>query len=93
MRAVAAALAVLALAGPALAEPDQPCGDRAAMLKLFERGHHEKPAGWRVVDGALLEILIGPTGSWTVLKTTPEGRSCSVDAGQGARAPNPARPL
>ena len=34
-------------------------------------------------DGTLLEIYLAPSGSFTVIKTTPAGLSCVVDFGEG----------
>ena len=34
-------------------------------------------------DGTLVEIYLAPSGSFTVIKTTPAGLSCVVDFGEG----------
>jgi hypothetical protein len=34
-------------------------------------------------DGTLVEIFLSPSGSFTVIKTTPKGLSCVVDFGEG----------
>ena len=34
-------------------------------------------------DGTLLEIFLAPSGTFTVIKTTPDGLSCVVDFGEG----------
>jgi hypothetical protein len=34
-------------------------------------------------DGTLLEIYLAPSGTFTVIKTTPAGLSCVVDFGEG----------
>ena len=34
-------------------------------------------------DGTLVEIFLSPSGSFTVIKTTPKGMSCVVDFGEG----------
>jgi hypothetical protein len=34
-------------------------------------------------DGTLLEIFMAPAGTFTVIKTTPDGLSCVVDFGEG----------
>ena len=34
-------------------------------------------------DGTLVEIFLSPTGTFTVIKTTPKGMSCVVDFGEG----------
>ena len=39
-------------------------------------------------DGTLVEIFMAPAGSFTVIKTSPEGTSCVVDFGDGWRSLN-----
>jgi len=34
-------------------------------------------------DGTLVEIFLSPSGTFTVIKTTPKGMSCVVDFGEG----------
>ena len=34
-------------------------------------------------DGTLIEIFLAPSGTFTVIKTTPAGLSCVVDFGEG----------
>ncbi len=34
-------------------------------------------------DGTLVEIYLAPSGTFTVIKTTPSGLSCVVDFGEG----------
>ncbi|MGH6892977.1 MAG: hypothetical protein ACREEP_12020 [Dongiaceae bacterium] len=34
-------------------------------------------------DGNLVEVFIAPTGTFTVVKTSPRGVSCIVDFGEG----------
>lgn len=34
-------------------------------------------------DGTLLEVFMAPAGTFTVIKTTPQGLSCVVDFGEG----------
>jgi hypothetical protein len=34
-------------------------------------------------DGTLVEVFLAPTGTFTVIKTTPSGLSCVVDFGEG----------
>ena len=34
-------------------------------------------------DGTLVEIYLAPSGTFTVIKTTPAGLSCVVDFGEG----------
>lgn len=34
-------------------------------------------------DGTLLEVFLAPAGTFTVIKTSPDGVSCVVDFGEG----------
>ena len=96
--AASALLCVLA-AGPALAEPpiqSQPPGvtpdvaqQRSCMSHdgaddKLRSEYGEKILGHGVSkDGTLVEIFLAPTGTFTVIKTTPAGLSCVVDFGEG----------
>lgn len=39
-------------------------------------------------DGTLVEIFLAPSGTFTVIKTTPSGLSCVVDFGEGWQTVN-----
>lgn len=39
-------------------------------------------------DGTLVEIYLAPSGTFTVIKTTPAGLSCVVDFGEGWQTVN-----
>lgn len=50
------------------------------------RNFSEKKLGLGIAgDGRLLEIFIAPTGTFTIVKTSPRGLSCVVDFGEGWR--------
>lgn len=99
MRVIGAGLAIAA-AGCALeanaADPSRPggqvmCADRTQLLADFKDSYKEERGALGVTDsGQLLEVLIGPKGTWTMLVTPPHGPSCVVATGQsweGAREP------
>lgn len=59
------------------------CGDRAKILERLEKVHAEMPrAIGLTADGAVLEILSSPTGSWTILVTFPNRSTCLLAAGE-----------
>ena len=65
----------------------QVCGSRVDMLASLARVHGERPIAVGLAsDGTVVEILSSNTGSWTVLFTRPDGRSCVIDYGQGWQA-------
>lgn len=65
-------------AGPRTCMPHDGAGDK------LHSEYGEKIAGHGLSrDGTLLEIYLAPSGSFTVIKTTPAGLSCVVDFGEG----------
>lgn len=62
-----------------------PCGPPLAMRTFLAERYHEKPVA-AAVDryGHLLEIWVGPEGSFTVILTNREAtQSCAVSRGRG----------
>ena len=84
----AAALAVLA-GGPAQAQTA--CGTRAQVLEWLADSYREKPVAIGVTGtGALVEVVASGAGAtWTILLTSPSGRSCLLAAGEGWRVRPP----
>lgn len=82
----------LALIGPALlhcaarAEPmplqSQACGERHDILRQLRESYAEGPHGLGITNnGGVMELLVSPSGSWTLLFSMPNGRSCLVATG------------
>ncbi|NNG04747.1 MAG: hypothetical protein HKM95_11690 [Inquilinus sp.] len=94
-----AVLAVLLASSCASAQqPDQrvPCGDRAAILAHLEDGYGERPAAMGLdAQGRVLEVIRAPSGTWTMLVSTPGGLTCLIASGvawedlQAKRPPDP----
>lgn len=61
----------------------QVCAPRGHTLGQLEKKHQEHVSGRGLTpDGkAMFELFISKTGSWTVLASKPDGRSCFVAAG------------
>ena len=60
------------------------CGERADILKNLDRAHSERPQALGLsADGKVLEVLVSPTGSWTILVSDPSRLTCLVAAGEG----------
>ena len=60
------------------------CGDRAQIVEKLEEVHKEKRESIGMLpDGGLLEVLVSPTGNWTILVSYPKRPSCIVAAGKG----------
>jgi hypothetical protein len=96
-------LAVTTLLGaPAFAEPTSPelppeqsaqrvrtCLPHDSVDLKLNQDYGEKLIGQGISsDGTLVEIFMAPAGSFTVIKTSPEGTSCVVDFGDGWRSLN-----
>ena len=60
------------------------CGERDQVLAELDQQFREKPMAVGQVDGnAVVEILVSDSGSWTILATGTDGKSCIVSAGEG----------
>ena len=74
--------ALVLAADPARAEPR--CGPRAEVLEMLGERYEETRRGIGVAGPTqVLEVFASVEGSWTVLVTDPEGRSCMVASGRG----------
>ncbi len=59
------------------------CGPRAEILERLEREFAETPQAIGLSgDGALIEIVVSPSGGWTILATYPKRPSCVVATGK-----------
>ncbi len=60
------------------------CGERAEILDRLEQRFAETPQAIGLSeDGALVEVVVSPTGGWTILVTYPKRPSCVVATGKG----------
>ena len=73
---------------PAFAQQARPvCSDRAKFLNALSYIHSESPVAMGLVtNGSVVEVLASKTGSWTILVTWSDGRSCVVAVGEGWEA-------
>lgn len=85
MLTTAAALAALIATG-ANAEPQRLpriCGDRQQLLDRMAEQYEEAPKAIGLgADGGVFEILVGPSGSWTMLVTYAGRPTCVVAVGK-----------
>jgi len=59
------------------------CGERTAFLgKLSDRFDEVPSAVGLTTTGEVLELLTSPTGSWSMLLTFPDGRTCLLASGE-----------
>lgn len=59
------------------------CAPRDAIIERLKIGYGEGPAGFGIQSsGQLIEIWAAPgTGTWTVLMSRPDGKTCVVATG------------
>lgn len=82
LRIIAAVLVATSLALPASAQ--SVCGERNKFLEHLGGNYQEGPIAMGLVsDGNVLEVLASNGGSWTIIVTRPDGKSCVVATGDG----------
>ena len=69
------------------------CGPRADVLANLFKNYQEVPVNIGLtVDGRAIEVLVSPAGTFTFIKTSPNGLSCLVDTGQNWENVKPLKP-
>ena len=70
-----------------MAHAQSACGDRNAMVEQLSRTYGEARKGAGLAgQTALFEVWTSnDTGSWTILKTSPNGIACVIAAGENWR--------
>ncbi len=62
------------------------CTARDGLLSQLESKYGEVPVAIGVADGQLIELLTAKDGlTWTLILTSPQGRSCLIASGEGWR--------
>lgn len=79
MRPLSVILAMLALTVPAQAQ--MACGDHDKIVAHLAAKYGEVPKGFGVSGRILVELLLSPDGSWTVLNTDTSGTTCLLSSG------------
>lgn len=60
------------------------CANRAEMVKSLSDKFKENPAAMGQINGdAVIEVFVSEKGSWTILATGTDGKSCVISAGDG----------
>jgi hypothetical protein len=81
LRYLAAFLA--AFLWPAVALGQMACGPRDAFIEHMATNFNEAPAHMGVTPrGHVVEILVSPTGTWTLLLNKPTGEACMISSGR-----------
>ncbi len=69
---------------PGTLPPAAVCGERVEMVKALHEQFREEPQAVGKVDSnALIEVFVSHTGTWTILATGTDGKSCLVASGEG----------
>jgi len=80
--AAALASALVASTGASAQQQRVPCGERTAIMSHLEDGYSEKPIAMGLdAQGRVLEVLAAPSGTWTMLVSTPGGLTCLIASG------------
>lgn len=80
---IAMALAVGLIAMTKSAQAQAMCGERSAVLGNLEKMYSETPVSMGLSgNGAVIEVLTSPSGSFTIILTRPNGLSCVMAAGE-----------
>lgn len=58
------------------------CGLRDDMGKMLDQRFSEQPKAAGLAGDRIVELLVSEAGSWTILITSPDGRSCVVTGGE-----------
>jgi hypothetical protein len=75
-------------AGPGQSGNQVMCADHRELLSDFKDSYREERGAVGVTDsGQLLEVLVSPKGTWTMLVTQPHGPACVVATGQSWELP------
>ncbi len=59
------------------------CGERRTVVANLEKTYSEAPVSIGLAsNGAVIEVLASPSGSFTIILTRPNGLSCVMTAGE-----------
>ncbi len=84
MFGTAAASLVLLTAPAATTTTANFCAERTEMVKSLAEQFKENPTAVGVINpSAVIEIFVSQDGSWTILATGTDGKSCVLSAGIG----------
>lgn len=80
--AALAALVTVTPFGSADAQQRSVCGKRDAIMDRLEAQYSEQPIAIGLDSkGGVMEMLAGPSGSWTIIRTNAKGLTCFMATG------------
>lgn len=81
---------LLPFPAPVQALPDVPCADRAQVVNALRQQFREQLTGYGLSEaGVLFEIYAATDGGWSLIITSPDGKSCLVASGNHWEAAKP----
>jgi hypothetical protein len=65
------------------APTSSPCGARDTVVKMLKENFGERAMAHGIAhSGTLAEVFISPSGTWTIIATSPTGVSCMIGSGE-----------
>ena len=59
------------------------CGERAKFIETLAKQHQEQPTSIGMTsNGQIIEVLTSAKGSWSIIITSPQGKTCLVATGE-----------
>ena len=81
---VLALLTLATLAAPAMAQQQMACAERGALVGELKEKYKEVAQGVGMTgNGAVMELMTSDKGSWSLVVTMPNGKSCLIATGDG----------
>ena len=60
------------------------CADRSELVKSLSDKFRENPTAVGQINGdAVVEVFVSRNGTWTIIATGTDGKSCVLSAGEG----------
>ena len=82
MSAVLAALIIILFSGDAIGQILSLCGERTKIVNDLKRTYSEVPVAIGLgSNGGLVEVLVSPAGTFTIILTRTTGWTCVIAAG------------
>jgi len=82
------------LAKPPPVRAQTACGERAKIVAYLSANYSEQPVAMGLTEaGSVVEVLVSPKGTWTILVTVPAGLTCMVTSGVSWESLNLGQPL
>ncbi len=76
------------IAADVAAPAQRVCAERGVVTGHLRDRYGETRTGAGVAaSGALIELFVAPTGTWTLIVSRPDGQSCIVSHGDGWDSP------